>query len=328
MSDCKPMPRIDPDSPREQAAHWFARERLGTLDEAARRQRDAWLAQDVEHRRQYAAMRRIWQMTDGLAPAEMRALLESPPKRGMHRRRLLAGTAVLAVAGLAALPLLRRQTPLWQTQWATAIGERTETRLPDGSLLSLNTGSRVQVRFLADRREVWLEAGEALFSVSPDAARPFLVQAGAAEVAVTGTRFNLRLRAEGGVTLAVEEGHVAFTAGPWWHRNTQNVTAGQLAQYQPGAGLQPLRAVEPASIGAWQRGRLVFGDAPLALVASELGRYLPEPVRIEDAALARQRVAASLALDDPQAALQALADLAPAHLSHDVHGWLLAPHRR
>ena len=70
--------------------------------------------------------------------------------------------------------------------------------LPDGSFASLNTASRVSVRFTPERRAVRLEEGEAWYQVAHDRARPFVVEAGPVRVQAVGTAFSVRRR-EGGV---------------------------------------------------------------------------------------------------------------------------------
>src|SRR5690349_20668988 len=52
----------------------------------------------------------------------------------------------------------------------------------------------LEVDFSAKSRAVRLIAGEALFQVAKDAARPFVVAAGDARVRAIGTAFNVRLR--------------------------------------------------------------------------------------------------------------------------------------
>src|SRR6478752_4670645 len=100
MTGCKIMPRTDSrvdasrtPAPRDQAAHWFARERLGALDEAERRAFDAWLAADPENLRQYRAMQALWRVADSLPQDEMREILarsgEAPARPG--RRRFAVG---------------------------------------------------------------------------------------------------------------------------------------------------------------------------------------------------------------------------------------------
>ncbi|MFB2350973.1 FecR family protein, partial [Priestia megaterium] len=61
----------------------------------------------------------------------------------------------------------------------------------DGSRLRLDADSRARVRLSAERRDVELLEGRAFFDVAHDAARPFVVKAGATSVRALGTRFEV-----------------------------------------------------------------------------------------------------------------------------------------
>ena len=71
-------------------------------------------------------------------------------------------------------------------------GQRIEITLPDGSRVWLNSGARIEypVVFKKNLRSVKL-SGEALFDVSRDTRRPFVVETFACKVEVLGTRFNV-----------------------------------------------------------------------------------------------------------------------------------------
>lgn len=79
-------------------------------------------------------------------------------------------------------------------------------------------------------------------------------------------------------------------------------------------------AQDVAAITAWQRGRLVFRDTPLSRLEAELNRYLREPLRIDDPALARLRVVGTLPIDEPKAVLKVLPRIAPAIMLYPVDG--------
>jgi len=338
------MPRTKPDktahhaSSRDQAVVWYTRERLGTLDADARQARDAWLAADPDHARQYESVQAVWRVADTVPDADLRDMLaqtetQSESRSGFRpahagRRRfalgLSAACALLVTAGVLGPRLWAPEADYTQTL-ATAKGERHRIVLPDGSLLELNTDTRAKVALYADRREVELLAGEILFTVSPDAARPFTVHTGQSQVRVTGTRFNVR-RDGDAVALAVEEGSVAFTAGAWWNRSTRNLTAGYVLRLAPGQALAAPHQENVAAITAWQRGRLVFRDTPLSQVVAELNRYLQDPLRIDDKRLAQLRVAGTLPIDDPESVLAVLPRIAPVMVLYPADGSrVLAP---
>jgi transmembrane sensor len=182
--------------------------------------------------------------------------------------------------------------------------------LPDGSVLDLNTATQVTVAYYEGRRVVALETGEALFSVSPDASRPFTVDAGRAEVLVTGTRFNVRRDADA-VSVAVQEGTVEFSAGPWWRRETARLTAGFVSGTSPSQALVAPYQDNVAALVAWQRGRLVFRDQPLSEVVSELNRYLVRPLRLNDGRVGQIRISGTVGIDEPESVLDVLPEIAP-----------------
>ena len=75
----------------------------------------------------------------------------------------------------------------------TASGSRTHLTLPDGTLVWLNAGSRInyEKNFGVNLREVHL-TGEAFFDVAPNASKPFVIHTTRIDVRVLGTRFNVK----------------------------------------------------------------------------------------------------------------------------------------
>lgn len=79
-----------------------------------------------------------------------------------------------------------------QNQLITAKGSKGRFTLPDGSVVWLNSETKLTYpnQFTGNRRFVSLE-GEAYFEVAKDAKKPFVVQAGEIDVEVLGTCFDL-----------------------------------------------------------------------------------------------------------------------------------------
>lgn len=73
-------------------------------------------------------------------------------------------------------------------------GRKLTITLPDGTLVSLNVESKIQVpsRFTGPFREVILLEGEAYFEVKHDKSQPFHAKVAGQEIAVTGTKFNVK----------------------------------------------------------------------------------------------------------------------------------------
>jgi transmembrane sensor len=189
-------------------------------------------------------------------------------------------------------------------------------RLPDGSIVELNTGAEIIVRFEAAVRRVDLVRGEALFRVEKDAARPFVVGAGGIDVRAIGTAFSVRLDGAA-VEVLVTEGRVGVNdaadggsllpAGP--AEAVPVLVAGQsvkVATPVPAAGA--VRQVEVTQISpsaqkawlAWRIPRLEFDGVELASAVTQLNRSNRLQISLERAALGRLRLSGSFSPDDPR----------------------------
>jgi transmembrane sensor len=140
-----------------------------------------------------------------ISPAGIQTILLEPRKEGRDRPRLrilavAASLLVLAVTG--AFFYYQRGT------YSTATGEERSVSLEDGSTLDLNSQSKVRVRFSAHERSVELLQGQALFRVTKDTTRPFIVSTDTTQVRAVGTQFDV-YRKGSGTVVTVIEGRVA-----------------------------------------------------------------------------------------------------------------------
>jgi len=209
---------------------------------------------------------------------------------------LLASAASIAavVAGL----WVYQSTARPEGMYATAIGEQRVVTLDDGSILSLNTQSRVQVRYSVTSRDIVLLEGQAAFKVIHET-RPFVVYAGVAKIRDIGTDFDVRY-IDNKVVLAVTEGSVEVSsdseepsgAGPIVSPVAAPalLTAGQRTVIDQDGKIEPVVIVNTNDINAWKLQRLTFLNTPLEELAREFNRYNPKPkLRVEgDAAKAHR----------------------------------------
>lgn len=95
-------------------------------------------------------------------------------------------------------------------EYATVAGQKMSLMLPDGTSVTLNSGSRISYpeRFSHQRRDIQLE-GEAYFDVVSDSTRPFSVRTDNVTTVVLGTSFNVRAYSEDrDISIALVEGRV------------------------------------------------------------------------------------------------------------------------
>lgn len=313
-------------SPAEAASQWSARLHSGRFTPADQQALEDWLQADPEHEREFQAAEQVTALAGTLDKDLVQALYGGalPLRPDLRRRKLLRGAGALAtVAGTAGLTgLLLRPQPVYAVSLDTRIGERRQVALPDGSSLELNTGTQAELRFYDHSRRVELRQGEILFSIQHDAERPFIVKAGSTEIRVTGTRFTVRRDAEHTQVL-VDSGSVEVSSGPWWNRHVRYLPAGAGAYNSAQEGLTLLPNIDFATATAWRQGRLIVRDAPLSQVIAEINRYHEQPIRFAQAQTGNLRVTASFLLDEPQALLQALQQIAPLRANVQTDGSVL-----
>ncbi len=112
----------------------------------------------------------------------LRALFPLPPPRASRGGQALRNGGAAALVLAVATGALLWADPAWRTEHhASAIGERRDVRLADGSTLTLDTATALDVAWHLRSRRVALSQGQARFAVAPSAWRPF-------EVAAAGAR--------------------------------------------------------------------------------------------------------------------------------------------
>jgi transmembrane sensor len=302
---------------REEASLWLARMDRG-LGEAERREIGAWLEEDALHEEALLALATLWDQTAVLS--ELAELF--PLERPSRRRRAVRAWALVGVVGACAVGALTffgiasyDRAPGALLAYETAVGGQSTIDLLDGSKVTLNTDSAIEVRFTDTERTVTLTRGESYFAVEPDPERPFRVHANGRIFEAVGTAFNVRIGLANDVKMMVTEGRVGVLArAPGVVRDARNrpadaeaiVDAGNLAIVDDGG--VAIQALDPVQIEAqlsWQQGMLIFDGEPLESVLLEMGRYTSTEISV-DASLRDVRVGGYFRAGDVDGLLVAL----------------------
>jgi transmembrane sensor len=270
-----------------EAAQWLVRLHSGHADAADHAACEAWRCADPAHEKAWQRAERLSQKF-GAVPAGLGLPVLARQARS-NRRAVLRTLALLTTSAPAAW-FGWRLAPwdTWAADHSTAIGERREVRLEDGSSVWLDTNSAIDVHFDAARRSIRLRAGAIAVRTAPDArspgaARPFTVETLQGRLRAQGTRFTVRQQGTNGrdgnsggtlppVRLSVTEGAVEVTlrgaASP-----ALIVPAGRQSTLTA-QGASPLIPVSPES-QAWTHGVLYAENMRLDDFCSELSRYRP-----------------------------------------------------
>jgi transmembrane sensor len=244
-----------------------------------------------------------WSAGTGDAPTLTLPRRPGEGNRARVRWKPLAAAAAVVAITLAALWGFRSAF-FDQHHYRSALGELRSITLPDGSLVTLNTQSDIRVRYSSTARTVELLRGEALFRVAQQATQPFRVLVGDSVVQAIGTEFNIDRRAEGALVTVVE-GRVSVLP-PSHPGPSILLSAGEQLSMIRGAQVRRLPPVQISRVTTWTQRRLVFDQAPVSEVVSQLNRYNRVQLSVTDTALARRRVTGTFESGDPESFVQFL----------------------
>jgi transmembrane sensor len=262
---------------------------------------DAWLEADMRHLGAYAKAEAVLSQLErvGAAGADSLRLAEFP-RRGITRRKMAltgsiaAGIAAAMFGANFARRYLNRET------YMTRIGETKVVPLVDGSVVTLNTNSKVLVDYSKARREIHLLYGEALFDVAKNKNRPFLVIAGDTQIRAVGTSFTVKFLPDLPLQVLVQEGTVEVRRPGIPQASPVRVSLNSKVVAPPNAPIET-QAVEPARIKrdlAWRVGRIAFDNITLKDAAEEFARYSEISIKV-DPAIANQSVTGLFVSNDP-----------------------------
>lgn len=257
------------------ASLWAARLDGGELDAAARRELATWLDEAPENR---ALLSRYCQLSADLERTLAPAI---PPAAGKRGRRWVH--AALAVAAAVAVTLsFWRPAPASQALATIAAVQRTVV-LGDGTQVELNARTQLEFRDSGTERRARLLEGEAFFSVSHDAGRPFFVETSAGTVRVTGTKFNVRSESAADLEVIVAEGAVELSTPG--HAGKLVLGAGNRGFFRSGqTGRDDLAPGALEDALAWREGTIVLNGLTLQEALARYGRYHDRRIEVSPAA--------------------------------------------
>ncbi|WP_374551399.1 FecR family protein [Sphingobium yanoikuyae] len=299
----------------EQAIAWFMhiRSRPAGADQS---DLEAWLGQSVEHREAYARAQRHFETSE---------ILKSSARYGRQkandRRLWMIGIGIAAALTLAiALGSTFRPSPRVEMVKTEAPNlpvmraPRHEIRkvvLGDGSQLTLDASSRVEIAMTAKERRLRLLEGKARVAIAGDA-RPFFFEAGAGELSASSARFDVDLRGDGEIEVAVLSGDVELRSlmrpavlrtGP------QRIPAGQSFAYLEDSFAPSPLAKESTNYLDWPDGWADYSAVPLEKLILDANHYARKPIVLDDVDSGRRLVSGRFRITETDRFVERIASL-------------------
>ncbi|WP_010216907.1 FecR family protein [Sphingomonas sp. PAMC 26621] len=240
-----------------------------------------------------------------------RTMLARRPSR-MRWRVVATGAVLLAAAPLAAYGISAWTAPVAPPPaeiFRTGIGQQADVTLADGSIVTLDTATTLEVRVSEGMRRVRLD-GQGWFKVKP-ASTPFEISAAGRTFVATAGEFNVRtdarrmraFAADGTLKLVGADSSLALPAGRMIAVSGDDVTVRTPSN--------------PGSFSGWRTGALQLDDVPLAEAVSEFNRYRRHPIRLADGRAGALRVSGAFRTTGSLAFVDALAVGFPVRVKRD-----------
>lgn len=241
-------------------------------------------------------------------------ITEENVSRRLDRRmviRFFRNVAAILVLGLLTWGIYDHFSVVTNNDYVTAFGEKEIIELPDGSKVHLNANSKIIVNedWEKDKnREVWLE-GEAYFEVSSKpkrGGRKFVVHAGAYDVAVLGTEFNVKNRNEH-ISVVLKSGKVnlSTTEDIDGDKKSMDMLPGEKISVDKGKPLQKVQ-VNPNVFISWVEDKILLDETSLGYLVEILEDNYGFQVEVSDQEMLKQTLSGSVIEENPEALINGI----------------------
>lgn len=219
----------------------------------------------------------------------------------LTRRKWIWAAAAVALILFTSIFLLRQTSQVEPTLIADAGASITPVELQDGSTVTLRPNSQLYQNETADEQLSYSLSGEALFEVTHNPGREFLVETTEGRVRVLGTTFNLSER-NSETSVYLIEGLIAFETADL--NQSVTLSAGEAATIRDLQLSDPFR-FEETLVTSWTQSRLTFSERSAGSIADELEFHFVIEIEMDE--ITRSEIlGGSITLEDREQSLQDL----------------------
>jgi transmembrane sensor len=214
---------------------------------------------------------------------------------------LLTGIGAAAAAGVY---FVATQQSAYASVYETSVGEQKHVVLADGTLVFLDTNTRLHASLDREIRLIALERGRCNIHVMETDKRPFIVDAATQRIVAGHTVFDVE-RDGDDICVVLLQGSATTAGGETSRvlRPGDRFTAGRAGARIDRPNLTPLLA--------WQTGQAIFDNETLTDAIREMNRYSTVRLEVSDPAVAGMRVSGVYRVGDNVSFARSVAQLLP-----------------
>ena len=269
-SDEQSNTRLNPKIIAE-AASWLVELHSAEGDAQLQQQFQAWYQQSEAHQLAWQQAQQLQQSFKNLPRSLKQQVLDDQTPRYLNKFMLVAVlTGSVAIAGYTV-------QQHYFADYRTATGQPKHIRLEDGTRISLNGKTAIDVDYTAEHRQIRLHYGEVFVHTAAESRvqkRPFSILAKHGEVQALGTQFDVKQQAQSTQVAVLEHAVMISNAAP----QPLRLQAGQATVFDSHTIATP-QAIKYFDY-AWKDGLIVADRMPMQQFAAEIEKYYPIKVEL------------------------------------------------
>lgn len=271
---------------QEKAAYFFTCKKDG-FSKSQEIEFDSWITENIEHKKAFEKIEKLQFLYSSLSQnlkdeISKEVYQEIKKERSLRKLRFLSlAASVIFVIGLSIFTAFEYQnfkiTHTFQTDKFVE-----NIALPDGSVVTLDAKAKVDIKYYEDKREVNLSFGKALFSVTKDNTKPFIVNTNKIKVQVLGTNFEVKNQKDK-IDIDVINGKVSVQKlENNAYKEIAVLTQGKHISFDKQNNKYQLKNIDIENIASWKNGILYFQDESLQDAINEFKKYKDINTNIEN----------------------------------------------
>lgn len=266
---------------KEEAIYWLTCEKEG-LNEFEKQELKHWLESNQEHQKAYNRMKLVHQMAKSISKENAQILSEQAHKEA-RKIKFLEKTRYFSSAAAIILIVCFSAFKIYDNNFAvqyskTFLTDKTnliKEQLPDGSIISLDAKTNLNIKFYKNKREVTLNDGRVMFEVSKNENRVFIIKSDDINIEVVGTKFEV-IHQKNITTINVEEGIVKtyFSSYFFDKQNEKLLTKDNSITYSNNLGMiNKQEKINSEKIALWRENLINLNKVSLKESFDEFSKY-------------------------------------------------------
>lgn len=281
----------------EQAISWLIKEKEG-LNTIEEKELKDWLEKDNSNQEAYNSNKQIREsfliFSDSLKEQLVQGANQGAKKTRFkeYGKKIAIAAMFLLCVGFGSYNYYELTTPIYSKSFISTNQVQNTLILPDNSKIVMDVHSNMNINFYKNSRDVDFVEGRAVFYVTKDKEKPFIIKTKNAKIEVVGTAFEVSNTKEK-LSVKVKEGIVKVS------QNKKIILLKQGEQiFSNNSEIINLGKTETETIASWEKGFLTFNKTSLKESLDEFSRYKDINVQYQNEEVLNTAITGKFSIND------------------------------